>query len=238
MRRTAFALILILLCLPLFAERVGTFDFSAYYELATPGEEYLSLEVFEAETGSAVGYNGYANVTEQDLSSATDVFTWRLSSNTEKQVTLVFAISPLQAEVDSIYYIPKHKFVLSVTGYEFDSILETEYALQIYTDYSVHNMEFQYKESGDRPYPGNYGNLWKGQDTKYSGQSTKTTLCQYQYTDYGSTSNWRAIDSTLVDLYRSDWVLEGKCTLAVLSADTLSGNVDYVSNINVEVSVE
>jgi len=238
MRRFLVILLLCLSCSIAFSENVGTFDFSAYYQLAEAGEEYLKIEIFEPVSSSIVGYNGYSDINGQALDTPLEAFTWRLSSNTEKKITLVFAFSPLQANVDSMYYIPNHDIDFYMTDYVFDPILSSEYNLGFYVDWKHHNVPFTQKASGDRPYPTDfYGKYWHGQDAEYNGQFPKTSVIQYQYTDYGSESNWRTIDSSVTDLYRSDWAIEGNCTYTIHEMDSI-GNVDYVSNITVDVSVE
>ncbi len=234
-------LTILLLCLSFsiaFSENVGTFDFSAYYKLSEPGEEYLKIEIFEPVSSDMVGYNGYSDVNGQALNTAHEVFTWRLSSNTEKKVTLVFAFSPLQAKKNSMYYIPKHNIDLYMTKYVFDSILSSEYNLKLEVDWDHHNIQFKNKASGDRPYPTDYyGSYWKGQEYEYNGQLPKTSIIQYKYTDYGSSSNWRTIDSSMTDLYRSDWAIEGNCKYTIYDMDSI-GSADYISNVTVNVSVE
>ncbi len=238
MRRLLTILILCLSFSVAFSENIGTFDFSAYYQLSEAGEEYLKIEIFEPVSSDVVGYNGYSDVNGQSVNTAVEVFTWRLSSNTENKVTLVFAFSPLQANVDSMYYIPRHDIDLYMTNYVFDSLLSSEYNLRLSVDWAHHNIQFKEKASGDRPYPGNYyGGFWKGQEYEYNGQSPKTSVIQYQYTDYGSDSNWRTIDSSVTDLYRSDWAIEGNCKYTIWDMDSI-GDVDYISNVTVDVSVE
>lgn len=240
MRKFILSLAVLLTSLCCFAsERVGEFSFSAYYGAASVSAEYVNIVITEAESGAAVNYNGDVNVSNQTLNTKLPVFNWTLYSNTEKNVTVLFAMSPLQAEVDGTYYIPKHTFYIQATSADFDPVLSTEYDLQLDTDYTAeHTIVFSWKQSGDRPYPGNYGGIWGGQEYEHFGQLTTSLDALYQYTDYGTGTNWKSITSDDVALYRSDWSLSGTCKLYVYDADIPSASIEYVSNVNIEITVD
>ena len=235
MRRSIVLLLLMILCLPVFADRVGQFDFSAYYGTTKVGSEYLKLEIIETESSEYINYNGTVDAIKQDVGSEFEIFKWKLYSNTNKSVKVVFAFSPLQAEVDGLYYIPKHQIYMRVGTAEFYASAKDNYTLQIYRNYGVQDLNFsKLTVAADRPYL-NY--TWKGQEYQYNGQETKTFTFQYQYKLNGT---WTAIDSTVTDLYLTDWVQNGTCGLKINEYTTISGhsNVDYASNVTIDISVD